>query len=66
MVYLGQNLDYICGHSSFGSTEVNSNNYLFIGTLCQPIEPDFTVLRLFLPMIPTLESLANRAHLLVN
>ena len=34
MAFLGQNLDHICEHYSFGSTEVNNNNYLFIGTLC--------------------------------
>ena len=34
-------------------------------TLCWPMELDFTVLRLFLPMIPIWESLAKRTHLVV-
>ena len=66
MVYLGQNLDYILEHYPFRSTEVNSNNYLSIGTLCWSIEPDFIVFRLLLPMIPIWESLAKRAQLVLN
>ena len=60
MVYLGQNLDYIREHHPFGSTKVKSNNYPFIGTPCECIEQDFTVLRLFLRLIHMWKSLAKR------
>ena len=66
MVYLGQNFDYIRKHHPFGSTKVKSNNYPFIGTLCGCIKQDFTVLRLFLPMISMWESMAKRVYLVVN